>query len=646
FLKPAKAKTNSPKLANYYLDWGLTEAQAKELSKWDLVVLDMEMQVRHPDLLKKMKVWNPDIILLVYITPQEILKDSNNSYSTLRRKLVSGIHDDWYLKDSSGNKLSWWSGTYLLNVTSDAPMHDGERLNSYLAKFVTNNLLSTGLWDGVFYDNSWDNITWFAGQNIDLKGDGKVSSDLDKKWQQGLTSIYTHTRNIYGKSVVLLGNNNNTLYLQELNGKLLENFSGSDWTNIMNILKTMVNLHKIPQLSFINSNTGNTGIQNYQDMRFGLTSSLLEDAYFSYDYGDQNHGQTWWYDEYDVNLGSPIAKSSSKNNYDTYKPDVWERNFENGIAVVNSTKETQKVDLGGEYEKIHGTEDTKINDGSIVSQVNVKGQDGLILLKTFETLHNVLFTNGSFLRFFRPDGMRIRNGFFAFDEKYKGGDKIAYIDLGGNDKEDLLVAHDNKIEAWRDDGQKYFKIYPFSANYIGKMDMTLGDLSGDDVPEIYVAPGSGISQPIKIYGIYGEEKNINFYPFGKGYTGGYSLAVGDVDGDGQNELVVGRGVDKTQIYVYDKNLKLKKEFTPFDSKFKGGVNVATGDLDGNGTDEIIAGRGDGGKPEIRVFNMTGKLLYQSFEAYSSFGNPGIDVTALDVDFDGKDDIITMSEGAF
>jgi len=93
-------------------------------------------------------------------------------------------------------------------------------------------------------------------------------------------------------------------------------------------------------------------------------------------------------------------------------------------------------------------------------------------------------------------------------------------------------------------------------------------------------------------------------------------------------------------------LKLKKEFTPFDSKFKGGVNVATGDLDGNGTDEIIAGRGDGGKPEIRVFNMTGKLLYQSFEAYSSFGNPGIDVTALDVDFDGKDDIITMSEGAF
>jgi len=109
---------------------------------------------------------------------------------------------------------------------------------------------------------------------------------------------------------------------------------------------------------------------------------------------------------------------------------------------------------------------------------------------------------------------------------------------------------------------------------------------------------------------------------------------------------VGRGGDKTQLYIYDRNLKLKKEFTPFESNFKGGINVATGDLDGNKTDEIIVGRGDGGKPEVKVFDITGKLLYQSFTAYSSLTNPGIDVKALDVDFDGKDDIVTMSEGAF
>jgi len=640
------AQTNSPKLANYYLNWDLSETQAKDLSKWDLLVLDMEVQARHPDLLQKMRLWNPDIILLVYITPQEIITNVDSSYSIMRKKLASGIHDGWYLKDSSGNRLSWWPGTYLLNITNDAPIHNGEKLNGYLARFVTRNLLSTGLWDGVFYDNSWDNITYFAGKNIDLNGDGRVSVDLDNKWQQGLSTIYNQTRNLYGKSVMLLGNNHNTLYLQELNGKLLENFSSADWSNIMNTLRKLVQDHKSPQISFVNANTNNTGIQNYQNMRFGLTSALLENSYFAYDYGDTNHGQTWWYDEYNVNLGQPIDKASSQNNYITYKPDIWERSFENGVAVVNSTDSAQKINLGGDYEKIHGTQDQNINDGAIVSQVNVNASDGLILLKTFDTLNDILFTNGSFLRFFRPDGTRVRNGFFTFDDKYQGGDRIAYVDLDRNGKRDLFVAHGNRIEAWRDDGQKYFKIYPFTAGYIGKMNIALGDLQGFGLSEIFVAPSKGTSQPIKIYGIYGDDRRVDFYPFGKNYTGGYGLAIGDVDGDGFQELVVGRGGDKTQLYIYDRDLKLKKEFAPFESNFKGGANVATGDLDGNKTDEIIVGRRDGGKPEIKVFDFFGKLLYQSFTAYNSLTNPSIDVKALDVDFDGKDDIVTMSEGAF
>lgn len=645
-VKNVFAQASSPKLANYFLGWDLTEAKAKELAKWDLVVLDMEIQARYPDLLRKMKQWNPKIVLLVYITPQEIIKNANTSYSKMRQKLVAGIYDDWYLKDNSGNRLSWWPGTYLLNITDDAPVHNGQRLNSYIANFVSTELLSSGFWDGVFYDNSWDNITYFAGKNISLANSSVASNDLDKKWQQGLIGIYNQTRNSYNKSVILLGNNHNTLYLQELNGKLLENFSSTDWTSVMNTLKTLVKDHTSPQISLLNSNTNNTGIQNYQDVRFGLTSSLLEDAYFSYDSGDQNHGQTWWYDEYDINLGQAISDPFSKNNYTSYKPDIWQRNFENGLAVVNSTGVTKSIDLGGDYEKIHGTQDSGINDGSIVSQVSVNANDGLILLKTFDTLNDILFTNGSFIRFFHPDGTRVRNGFFSFDDRYQGGDKIAYVDLNDDGKRDLFVAHENKIEAWREDGQKFFKVYPFTAGYIGKMNVIIDDLKGYGIPEVFVAPSRGISQPIKIYSIYGEEKVVDFYPFGKDYTGGYSLAIGDIDGDSFKELVVGRGGDKTQVYVYDRDLKLKNSFSPFGASFKDGVNIAVGDLNGDKVDEIIAGRGDGGKPEIKVFDITGKLLYQSFTAYNSFANPGIDVKALDVDFDGKDEIVTMSDGAF
>ncbi|PIZ96005.1 MAG: hypothetical protein COX80_02620 [Candidatus Magasanikbacteria bacterium CG_4_10_14_0_2_um_filter_33_14] len=641
------AKTNSPKLANYYLRWDLNDQQVNELAKWDLVVLDMEVQVNHADMVRKLKSLNPDIILLVYITPQEIAQNAKNSPSVMRKKLANGIYEDWYLKDTRGNKLFWWPGTYLLNVTNEAPVHEGERLNDYVARFVVDNLLSTGLWDGVFYDNSWNNVTWIPGkENVDINNDGTVSKDSNQKWVEGMSSLYTKTRNLYGKSLILLGNGHNSSYLQNLNGKLLENFSLSDWTYLMNTLKDLSRNNVYKTINFINSNTNNTNIQDYKDMRFGLTSSLLEDAYFSYDYGDQEHSQTWWYDEYDVNLGKPLGNSSSKNNLDSYAPDVWQRSFENGISVVNSTESAQKVSLGGEYEKIHGTQDKSVNDGSIVSQVDVPSQDGLVLLKTFETLQNVLFTNGAFLRFFRPDSMRIRNGFFTFDEKYRGGDQVAYVDLNGNGEKELFVASINKIEAWREDGQKYFKEYPFTAAYTGKMNIVLGDLKGYGIPEIFVAPSKGSSQPIKVYSIYGEKKGQDFYPFGTDYTGGYTLAVGDVNGDGFNELVVGRGVDRTKVYVYDKDFNLKSEFAPFESNFKYGVNVATGDLDGDRKDEIIVGRGEGGTPEVRVFDNNGKLLYKAFTAYSSFGNPGIDVRSLDVDFDGKDDIVTMSEGAF
>jgi hypothetical protein len=89
-----------PKLANYYLSWDMDDAKAIELSKWDLVVLDMEIQLRRPELIRKMRSLNPQIILLAYITPQEIVKDASTSYSVMRKNLASGIYDDWYLKDS------------------------------------------------------------------------------------------------------------------------------------------------------------------------------------------------------------------------------------------------------------------------------------------------------------------------------------------------------------------------------------------------------------------------------------------------------------------------------------------------------------------------------------------------------------------
>lgn len=635
----------SPKLVNYYLGWDLTESIAKDLATWDVVVLDMEVQARTPELLRKMKQWNPDITLLVYITPQEIHKDTRVTGGTLRQTLAAGLSDDWYLKDSAGNKLSWWSGTYIFNVTDQAPVKNGKTLQTYMADFVVDELLSSGYWDGVFYDNSWDNITYFVGNDVDIDRDGVSDSDANAKWVEGMKAIYNRTRARGGNDIYIVGNSTARVYYNELNGSMVENFSSTNWAQRMQEVADFAQNYRSPQLILVNANTANTGRQSYKQMRFGLGSALLEDAYFSYDFGDQRHEQTWQFDEYDINLGSPIGSAVSQKGLSDYGADVWRRDFANGVVVLNSQSRGTQVELGGEFEKLRGTQDPTVNDGAIVSEVSLNGYDALLLLKTFEGLEDVLFTNGSFARFFRPEGDRVRNGFFVFDDRYKGGAEIGLIDLDNNGKKDLIVVTGNKLEAWRDDGQRFMKKYPYTVNYPGKLRVATGDLNEDGLFEVYVAPEPGQALPIKVYTRHGRQMKRDWYPFGEGYAGGYTLAVRHQDGRRNNELVIGTGANSSPaVRIFDRHYDFITEWAPFDSSVRGGVNVATGDLDADGSEEIVVGAGEGSGPRVRVYGARGGLLYSEFTAYSSFTQPGVDVRAVDVDFDGKDDIVTLSDG--
>ncbi len=644
-----------PKLVNYFLKWEFTEKEAKELSSWDVVVLDMEVQYRNPELLKKMRMWNPDIVLLVYITPQEIRADAATSYSFLRRKLVKQVDPKWYLTTSQGKKLSWWPGTFLLNVTNEAPVIHGKRLNQLVPEFVVKELLSSELWDGVYYDNAWDNITYFTKtSDIDLNGDGKVDTNLDQAWREGMKFLYQYTRSLAGNDYIIVGNSDTEVYTGQLNGMMLENFQQKQWAEIMNRYRVFNNSTQNPpfRLNLINANTNNTGQQqNFRLMRYGLASTLLENGYYAFDHGDQDHSQTWWYDEYDTNLGNPTTNAISRAGHETYQPDVWLRHFENGLSLVNSTEKTQTISLGGEYEKIHGTQDPVVNDGSIVSEVSIDGYDGLLLLKTFSTLQDVLFPNGSFVRFFRPDSERVRNGFFVFEDGFKGGDQILRADLDGNGKKELIIATaKNRLLAWRDDGQPLMNVYPYTAMYPGKLVVTVGDFRADGGSELVVAPSVGYDLPIKIYNRFGWQVRADWYPFNKGYTGGYHLAMGQLDkpdfyGKQYGSLIIGAGESiKPVVRVYDSLFTLQHEWLAFEEHFRGGVRVAAGDLDGDGVDELAIGAGKGKKPTIQAYTKKGTPLGAPFVAYETTGYPGIDVRIMDVDYDGRDDIVGVSEG--
>lgn len=77
-------------------------------------------------------------------------------------------------------------------------------------------------------------------------------------------------------------------------------------------------------------------------MRLGLVGSMLLDSgYFGFDRGDSGHGEVWWFDEYDVDIGDPVGPYSQ----DVYGPRSFSRQFEKGLVILNNGETSIAVDF-------------------------------------------------------------------------------------------------------------------------------------------------------------------------------------------------------------------------------------------------------------------------------------------------------------
>ena len=631
-------KTTFPKRANYFLSWELSDTTAQELAQWDLVILDMEHQIKNPAKIKKMRELNPNIIILAYIASQELRDDAValRDYTPLRAQIAEQAQEAWWLKNSSGGKISWWPGTHLLNVTDLAPKVNGQNWNDFLAKFLSDKVLSSGLWDGVFFDNTWNYLTEKVGANLDLNNDGLAESReaIEASYKRGLDNLFNNLRSTTQNKYVLMGNDGDVF--TSLNGMMFENFpTARGWSRMLQDYNAFPNNAVSPAFSLFNANTNNAGGKdNYQTMRFGLTSSLLGNGYYSFDYGDRDHGQTWWYDEYNIKLGeasgaATFAKTGQTNNYNL--KGLWRRDYQNGVVLVNSGTSNETIDLGADFEKTRGSQDPNTNDGTIISSVTIPPQDGLILLRPVDQITNTVFNNGAFARIYNINGQDLRNGFFSYDSRFKGGEKIFVTDAIS------LGTEKNKIKIIKDGTTLEFN--PFGQGLKGDL-----SLAYNPNTELLAVARQNENSEVKIYDINGTLKKA-FYAFPTS-IGGVNLALGDVNADGALEIIVGQTKNRSQVRIFSlAGKQLGASFYAFGSAFRGGVNLAVGDINGDGKAEIITGAGTG-KPEIRMFNEKGKQVARSFlGGYSKVKN-GIKVTTADIDNDGIAEIISLSSNVF
>ena len=102
-----------------------------------------------------------------------------------------------------------------------------------------------------------------------------------------------------------------------------------------------------------------------------------------------------------------------------------------------------------------------------------------------------------------------------------------------------------------------------------------------------------------------------FLAFEPSFTGGVNISIGDLNNDGREDILATRqtGTATVNVFSYPASaFTLARSFMAFTPAVNGGLTNAVGDYDGDGWNDILLGSGPGGSPGVMVYQGGASLF--------------------------------------
>ena len=236
--------------------------------------------------------------------------------------------------------------------------------------------------------------------------------------------------------------------------------------------------------------------------------------------------------------------------------------------------------------------------------------------------------------------------FSPFEDGFTGGLFVAAADFTGDGKAEIVVSPDNgggavvaiydgaEVVANPNRPADYMRFFGLvDQNGVGDEEnrngvrVAVGDINGDGVPDLVVGAGLGGGPRVTVFdGLTIRDKTAddgiapmaNFLVFEENQRDGAFVAVGDVNGDGMGDLVIGGGpsgglrvriADGAALTAQgitfgldpDANTgTLNNFFIDGDQESRAGIRVMTADVDGDELADLITGSGDDTEGTLKV----------------------------------------------